>query len=61
MVVGFDLRGLESQIKEMFPKAAIKVESANGTIVLRGHVPDLLTAQQVAAVATPYGAAGSPC
>jgi pilus assembly protein CpaC len=39
----------------MFPKAQIKVEIANGTIVLQGHVPDLLTAQQAAQVATPYG------
>ncbi|HET6248209.1 MAG TPA: pilus assembly protein N-terminal domain-containing protein [Tepidisphaeraceae bacterium] len=58
VVVGFDLRGLDSQLKDMFPKAAIKVDIANGTIVLRGHVPDLMTAQKVAEVATPYGATG---
>ncbi len=55
VVVRFDLRGLEVQMKEIFPKAHITIESANGTIVLRGHVPDLQTAQQVAAVAAPYG------
>ena len=59
VVVGFDLRGLEAQIKEMFPKGSIKVESANGTIVLRGHVPDLQTASKAAAVAAPYGANGA--
>ena len=61
VVVGFDLRGLDSQLKEMFPKAAVKVDIANGTIVLRGHVPDLHTAEKISQVATPYGASpGSP-
>jgi pilus assembly protein CpaC len=59
VVVGFDLRGLEAQIKEMFPKGNIKVESANGVIVLRGHVPDLQTATKAAAVAAPYGSGGA--
>ena len=47
----------DQQLKQMFPKAAIKVEVAKGVIVLRGHVPDLLTAQQAAQVATPYSLA----
>lgn len=56
VVVGFDLRGLEGQLHQMFPKGTINAESANGVIVLRGHVPDLLTAQRAAQVATPYSA-----
>jgi pilus assembly protein CpaC len=58
VVIGFDLRGLDSQIKMMFPKAAITVESANGVIVLRGHVPDLETATKAVAVAEPYSTGG---
>ncbi|HWE00865.1 MAG TPA: pilus assembly protein N-terminal domain-containing protein [Tepidisphaeraceae bacterium] len=58
VLVNFDLRALETQIKTMFPKAAIRAESANGAIILRGHVPDLHTAQQAVAIAAPYGAAG---
>jgi pilus assembly protein CpaC len=42
----------------MFPRGKITVESANGTIVLRGHVPDLQTAQKAAQVAQPYGSGG---
>ena len=53
--ISFDLKGLEAQLQAMFPKAAIKAESANGTIVLRGHVPSLQIAQQATAVASPYG------
>lgn len=56
VVVGFDLAGLQDQIKSMFPKASISVESAHGVIVLRGHVPDLQTAQKAVSVATPYSA-----
>ena len=55
VVVGFDLRLLEAQVKSMFPKATVVLESANGSIVLRGRVADLNTAQQIAAVAAPYG------
>lgn len=58
VAVRFDLHGVESQIAGMFPKAKITVENANGSIVLRGHVPNLLTAQQAVSVATPYAAGG---
>jgi pilus assembly protein CpaC len=58
VLVNFDLKGLDAQLKGMFPKANIKTESANGAIVLRGHVPDLHTATQAVAVAIPYGSGG---
>jgi pilus assembly protein CpaC len=55
VVVTFDLRALQEQIKALFPTSNIDATSANGTIVLRGRVPDLSTAQQAVQVATPYG------
>jgi len=43
----------------MFPKSQIKIDSANGSIVLRGHVPNLEMATQAVAVATPYAVGGA--
>lgn len=59
VVVSFDLRGLQDQIKTMFPKANVTVTTANGALVLRGRVPDLQTARQIAQVAAPYGPSGN--
>ncbi|HZL35427.1 MAG TPA: type II and III secretion system protein family protein [Tepidisphaeraceae bacterium] len=56
VVIAFDLQTLQQQINKMFPKAAVTVTSANGLLVLRGHVPDLQTARQIAAIAAPYSA-----
>ncbi|MDB5304776.1 MAG: type and secretion system protein [Phycisphaerales bacterium] len=53
--VTFDLRALQEQLKTVFPGVDISASSANGTIVLKGHVPDVSTALQAAALAAPYG------
>src|SRR5690606_5204198 len=49
-----DLAQLEDQLKEMFPDSKISVEGANGSVVLRGRVPSLQVAEQVAELAAPY-------
>ena len=53
--VGFDLQIVQDQINNLFPGRQITVGSLNGSLVLRGAVPDLKTAEQVEAVAAPYG------
>ena len=53
--VGFDLQVVQDQINNLFPGRQITVGSLNGSLVLRGAVPDLKTAEQVEAVASPYG------
>jgi pilus assembly protein CpaC len=53
--ITFDLHALQDQLKTVFPAADIQASSANGTIVLKGHVPDIMTAQQAVQLAAPYG------
>ena len=53
--VGFDLQALQDQYKTMFPGSQIKVATLNGSIALTGRVPNLQTADQVQAMAAPYG------
>lgn len=54
--VEVDLQAMQDQLKAMFPSSKIEVSSLNGTIALRGHVPNLQTAEQVVAIASPYSA-----
>jgi len=54
VTVESDLQGLLQQMKTMFPGSKIEVGSANGAIVLRGHVPSLTAAEQAVQVASPY-------
>lgn len=51
-----DLGSLPDDVKKLFPDAKVEVGAANGTVLLRGHVPDLKTADQIVSLATPYGA-----
>lgn len=53
--VALDLQNVKDQINTIFPGREITVGSLNGAIVLRGAVPDLKTAEQVEAVASPFG------
>ena len=53
--VALDLQNVKDQINTIFPGREIAVGSLNGAIVLRGAVPDLKTAEQVEAVASPFG------
>jgi len=55
VIVNVDLRALQDQLKQLFPKAAIQADAANGAIVLRGHVPDVQSGLRAVQVATPYG------
>jgi pilus assembly protein CpaC len=56
VVVNFDLKALQDQLKLLFPGASIEAVSANGAIVLRGHVPDVQSGLRAVQVATPYAA-----
>ena len=55
VVIGYDLRALQDQLKKLFPNAAIEPSSAGGAIVLKGRVPDIQTGARAAQVAAPYG------
>jgi len=46
---------LRKQLHTLFPSSNVTVEDDNGTITLTGQVHDLMTADEVAQVATPYG------
>lgn len=54
VTVSFDLRGVQAQLKALFPDCDIQVTSLNGTVALRGRVPSLRVAEQAVSVATPY-------
>lgn len=54
VIVEFDLQAMQDQLKSMFPDSKIEVTTLNGTIALRGRVPNLQTAEQAVAVASPY-------
>ncbi len=53
--VALDLKAVKDQVATIFPGREISVGSLNGAIVLRGPVPNLKTAEQVEAVASPFG------
>ena len=53
--VGFDLQALQNQIGRIFPASRIEVSSLNGTVALRGRVPNLQEAERAEQVAAPYG------
>jgi pilus assembly protein CpaC len=53
--VGFDLQALQEQFTRIFPDSKIEVSSLNGTIALRGRVPNLQVADQAEQVALPFG------
>lgn len=53
--VSYDLHMLQEQLKSLFPGSVIEATSANGAIVLKGHVPDVQTGLRAVQVATPYG------
>lgn len=53
--VASDVAALQQQLKLMFPGLAIEAADVKGTIVLRGRVPNLTTAQQAVQVAGPFG------
>jgi pilus assembly protein CpaC len=53
--VEVDLHALQAQVTRMFPDSRIEVTSLNGTIALRGRVPNLQAAEQATEVAAPFG------
>jgi pilus assembly protein CpaC len=55
VVVSFDLQALQDHLSKIFPDARIEATSVNGTVVLRGRVPNLEAAQRAEQVAQPYG------
>jgi pilus assembly protein CpaC len=55
VTVDVDLHVLETQMTRMFPDSRIEVTSLNGTIALRGRVPNLQVAEQATEVAAPFG------
>ncbi|HVT91135.1 MAG TPA: type II and III secretion system protein family protein [Tepidisphaeraceae bacterium] len=56
VTVEFDLQAMQDQLKAMFPDSKIEVTTLNGTVALRGRVPNLQTAEQAVAIASPYSA-----
>jgi pilus assembly protein CpaC len=50
----FDLQEMNNQLKAMFPASKIEATVLNGAVALRGRVPNLQTAEQAVAVASPY-------
>lgn len=55
VVVENDLQALRARYKKLFPQARIEVTSDNDTLLLTGQVPNLTVAEQVVALAQPYG------
>lgn len=55
VVVSHDLQALSVNFARLFPGSKIEVTSLNGTIALRGRVPNLQAAEQAEQVALPYG------
>jgi pilus assembly protein CpaC len=54
ITVEFDLAEMNAQLKAMFPASKIEISVLNGAVALRGRVPNLQTAEQAVAVASPY-------
>jgi len=57
VAVSTDLDSLRDQFKTILPDTDILISSVNGTIALRGRVPNLETAEKAVAIAKPYGPA----
>lgn len=55
IVVEQDLAQLQEQIKSVFPDAKIEVIGMGPDVAVRGRVPNLQTAEQIGAIAAPYG------
>jgi pilus assembly protein CpaC len=60
VVVTADLAALTEEIKKALPDADVQLSVANGAVVLRGRVPDVQTAEQVAQIAAPYSGTVKP-
>ena len=54
VAVSIDLAALQDQFKQQFPGSKIDVSMASGQVVLRGHAPNLLVAEQAAQLAAPF-------
>lgn len=54
--VATDLEALRDELKTILPDAQIIVSSINGTVALRGRVPNLEAAEQAVSIAKPFGA-----
>src|SRR5450432_949679 len=54
VIVDFDMQALTDEFKTMFPDSKIEVTTLNGAVALRGRVPNLQTADQAVAMASPY-------
>jgi pilus assembly protein CpaC len=55
VVVSFDIQALQEQVREVFPDSKIEVVNLNGSIALRGRVPNVQVAEQATELAAPYG------
>lgn len=55
VLVEFDLGALRAKFDSLFPGHDVQAEAVNGSLALRGHVPSAEMAEQIVAVATPYG------
>ncbi|HEY8750466.1 MAG TPA: type II and III secretion system protein family protein [Tepidisphaeraceae bacterium] len=60
VVVVADLATLTEELKKSLPDVKIDVSVANGTIILRGRVPDAQTAEQVVQIAAPHSGTMKP-
>jgi pilus assembly protein CpaC len=56
IAVSTDIESLRDQLKIILPDTDIQLSSVNGTIALRGRVPNLETAEKAVAIARPFGA-----
>ena len=55
VTVAGDLAILQDQLNTMFKDSKIDVMGSSGSIVLRGRVPNIQTAEQAVQIATPFG------
>lgn len=55
IVVDVDLKMLAELVKTNFPTATVELSAVNGTLVARGRVPNLQTAEQIAEMLGAYG------
>src|SRR4029079_5264626 len=56
VTVDFDLQALQDQLRVMFPGSKVEVTAVGNAVALRGRVPNLQTAEQATALASPYAA-----
>jgi pilus assembly protein CpaC len=55
LLVDVDLNALTEMIKKAFPTSDVTLSNANGTLVARGRVPSLQTAEQIVELLSAYG------